>query len=55
MAPSMPGSADDIIRLDVASLARRIAGRELSCRELMAATLDRIEALNPTVNAIVSL
>lgn len=36
-------------------LARRIAARELSCRELMQATLARIERLNPRVNAIVSL
>ena len=51
----MSHRVDDISRLDAASLARQIARRALSCRELMVATLDRIEALNPAVNAIVSL
>ncbi|MDE2604770.1 MAG: amidase [Burkholderiales bacterium] len=45
----------DLLRLDATSLSRRIAGREVSCRELMQATLDRIAALNPHYNAIVSL
>jgi amidase len=36
-------------------LARAIRERELSAREVVAAHLDRIEAVNPTVNAIVSL
>jgi amidase len=36
-------------------LARAIATRRLSCAELMAATLRRIEALNPLHNAIVAL
>ena len=38
-----------------ADLARAIATRQLSCAELMAATLDRIEAVNPLHNAIVAL
>ncbi len=37
------------------ALAEAIAAREVSCRELMAATLDRIGAVNPRHNAIVSL
>jgi amidase len=41
--------------LDATSLSRRIAAREVSCRELMQASLDRIAALNPVHNAIVSL
>ena len=45
----------DCTRLDTAALSAAIARGELSCRELMAACLDRIEALNPRVNAIVSL
>lgn len=36
-------------------LAAAIARRELSAYEVMAAHLDRIEALNPHINAIVSL
>jgi len=36
-------------------LAALIARRELSCREVMAAYLERIERLNPKVNALISL
>ncbi|MEO6363639.1 MAG: amidase family protein, partial [Caldimonas sp.] len=36
-------------------LAAAIAARTLSCREVMAATLERIAAVNPRHNAIVSL
>jgi amidase len=36
-------------------LSRRIHAREVSCREVMAATISRIEACNPRHNAIVSL
>lgn len=44
-----------LLALDATSLSRRIAAREVSCRELMQASLDRIAALNPAYNAIVSL
>ncbi|HEY4066331.1 MAG TPA: amidase [Burkholderiaceae bacterium] len=37
------------------ALAAAIAAREISCRELMQATLARIDAVNPAHNAIVSL
>jgi amidase len=37
------------------ALARAIRERELSAREVVAAHLERIEAVNPKVNAIVSL
>ncbi|HQR72531.1 MAG TPA: amidase [Burkholderiaceae bacterium] len=37
------------------ALARAIRSREISCRELMQATLDRIAVVNPVHNAIVSL
>ena len=40
---------------DATALSERIARRELSCTELMAATLERIERVNPGLNAIVSL
>ncbi len=44
-------------RLDASAchLTRELAARRLSAADLMAATLDRIEALNPSHNAIVSL
>jgi amidase len=47
--------ATDIPMMDAVSLSRAIHARDLSCTEVMAAYLDRIDALNPTVNAIVSL
>ena len=37
------------------ALSTAIAAREISCRELMQATLDRIDVVNPVHNAIVSL
>ncbi|HVE53876.1 MAG TPA: amidase [Ramlibacter sp.] len=43
------------LALDAGTLSRRIAARDVSCRELMQATLARIHALNPLHNAIVSL
>jgi len=48
-------SNTDLLELHATELARRIATREVSCVELMHATLARIEALNPRFNAIVSL
>ncbi|WP_093163149.1 amidase [Variovorax sp. YR216] len=45
----------DLLALDATTLSRRIAARDISCRELMAAALARIDALNPRFNAIVSL
>ena len=41
--------------LSATELSARLAAREVSCAELMAATLDWIEAVNPQINAIVSL
>ena len=40
---------------DATALSRRIAREELSCVELMRDTLERIERVNPELNAIVSL
>jgi amidase len=40
---------------DATALSQRIAVRELSCVELMRSTLERIERVNPALNAIVSL
>ena len=45
----------ELVRLDACRLSTLIARREVSCRELMSAFLDRIEAVNPAVNAIVAL
>ncbi|TJU87648.1 MAG: amidase, partial [Mesorhizobium sp.] len=47
--------AGDICRLSAIDLAAAIRHKKLSVREVAAAFLDRIEAVNPLVNAIVSL
>nr|WP_271212514.1 amidase [Rhodococcus wratislaviensis]GLK39058.1 amidase [Rhodococcus wratislaviensis] len=46
---------DDIVRLEATELSAAIAARRVSCREVMTAYLDHIEAVNPTINAIVAL
>lgn len=46
---------DDIIYLGAVEMAAQIRSGHLSARELMQAHLARIEAINPTVNAIVTL
>jgi amidase len=43
-----------ITELSAADLSEAIHRREVSCREVMAAYLDRIDEQNPAVNAIVS-
>lgn len=45
----------DLTALSATELSRRIALRQISAAEVMAAFLDRIEALNPAINALVSL
>lgn len=45
----------EICYMDAAELAARIKRKELSAIEVMTAFLDRIEALNPKVNAIVAM
>jgi amidase len=45
----------EIVNLDAVALSRAIKSRQVSCVEVMNAYLDRIERLNPEVNAIVSL
>ncbi|CCV05354.1 Amidotransferase, subunit A [Mesorhizobium metallidurans STM 2683] len=47
--------AGDICRLSATELAEAIRQRRLSVREVVTAFLDRIEAVNSLVNAIVSL
>ena len=44
-----------ITDLDALALSRAIHAREVSCRSVMAAYLDRIHRLNPALNAIVNL
>jgi amidase len=46
--------SSEVFHLDAVELVRRLKARELSCVELMEATLKRIDALNPTFNAIVA-
>jgi amidase len=48
-------TVNDITELDAVALSHSIATRAVSCVEVMTACLDRIERLNPKVNAIVSL
>jgi amidase len=45
----------EIVMMDAAALSGAIRARRISCREVMTAYLDHIEAINPAVNAIVSL
>jgi len=45
----------DITDLSALALSAAIAERRLDCRSVMAAYLSRIEAINPLINAIVSL
>ncbi len=47
--------ADPIVSLSACALSAHLHERKLSCREVMTAYLDRIAALNPICNAIVSL
>ncbi len=45
----------DLTQLTCTDLSNRLAARETSALEVMTAHLDRIERINPTINAIVSL
>jgi amidase len=45
----------DLLSLTARELSLRIAAREVSCREVMQASLQRIDELNPRFNALVSL
>ena len=46
---------DDLSELSASALSARIGRGEVSCAEVMAATLDRIDRVNPGLTAIVSL
>jgi amidase len=51
----MPAMSDELWRRSATGLAAAIRGREVSCVEVMQAHLARIEAVNPLLNAIVTL
>ena len=46
---------EEICYADASELARRIRGRELSPVEVLNAHLERIEAVNPKINAIIAM
>ena len=48
-------SSLELCEMSAVDLAARLARMEVSAREVMSAHLARIEALNPTINAIVTL
>jgi amidase len=48
-------SKDDLCELSALELVARLKRRQVSAREVMSAHLARIERVNPTVNAIVTL
>jgi amidase len=54
-AVAAPTSGLDICYMNATDLALRIRRKELSAVEVMTAFLDRIELVNPKVNAIVSM
>ncbi|WP_328632491.1 amidase [Streptomyces sp. NBC_00356] len=53
--PVRPTDSDSLCGLDAVELAGLVRRRELSARELVSAHLDRIERVNPALNAIVTL
>ncbi|MCU1642548.1 MAG: putative amidase [Nocardia sp.] len=52
---STAAGKSEIVELDAAELSAAIHDRRVSCVEVMTAYLDHIEAVNPSVNAIVAL
>jgi amidase len=48
-------AGDDLAYTSAAEIARRIGAKEVSPVEVMEATLDRIEARNPSLNALIFL
>src|SRR5215218_541795 len=59
--PPAPGAwqaplvTDDLCFRPATELAAMVRGREISARELLEAHLDRIDRLNPAINAVVTL
>ena len=50
-----PRTTPSLVEWSAADLSEAVRRRDVSCREVMAAHLERIDQVNPTVNAIVSL
>lgn len=46
-------STDPLWRQDAVTLARMLRAREVSCREVVASALARLDAVNPALNAVV--
>ena len=46
---------DDVLYVSAATLARAIRRKEVSSAEVVQAYLQRIDAVNPTLNAVVHL
>jgi aspartyl-tRNA(Asn)/glutamyl-tRNA(Gln) amidotransferase subunit A len=55
LAPGSVPNADPIYYKDATELASLIRAKQLSSREVVQAHLDRIQNINPKVNAIVTL
>src|SRR5436190_5168682 len=51
----VPNMQDDIVYLGATDMAAQIRSGQLSARDVMQARLARIDAVNPKVNAIVTL
>lgn len=51
----MKGSLLDISRLTIKDLSKLISSREISCLEVIDATIERIEKLNPKLNAFITV
>src|SRR5271163_3013707 len=49
----MPGLPTELWKWDAADLAAAIRTKQISCREAVTACLDRIDAVNPKLNAVV--
>lgn len=49
------GKTDPLYYQDAATLAALIASRQISSREVVQAHLDRVAAVNPQINAVVTL
>ena len=54
MPDDTPGRTEDLCDLTARRLAELIRGRAVSARELMQAHLDRVDRINPHVNALVT-
>ena len=54
-APAPEAAQSDLCEMTAVELARKLARREVSAREVMSAHLAQIERVNPKVNAIVTL